>query len=67
MTNQVVSGEITIKELYERVVAMETKLDEITKRGSRTEKRFVGYILVLGALILIDVVISVVFFFKYVL
>lgn len=49
-----VSNDITLKELFERIIVVETKLDGISERNNRVEKRFVHYVLLLGGLVIID-------------
>lgn len=61
------NNRITTKELFERVIQLETKIDMFLQRTQRTERRFTGYVVAMCFLTLLNTVISVVFFYKYVL
>lgn len=50
-----VKGEITIKELYERMIAMEVRLDEMKLRQDRNTQRFTWYVAVLISLSILNI------------
>lgn len=61
MTTQ---NEITIKEVYERVVALEIKFDTVVNNNHRTTKKFTGFVYFLILMILIDMFIDILILFK---
>jgi hypothetical protein len=58
-------GKITLKEVYERIIKLEGKMDGFSDRTSRTEKRFVAYLLVFGIILILNASISLVFFVRF--
>lgn len=47
--------EITIKELYERLVALEVRLDEMKLRQDRNTQRFTWYVAILIVLNILNI------------
>lgn len=58
-------GEITMLDLFTRIVTLEAKVDGISQRSSRTEKRFVGYLVLFGLVVSINALISIAFFIRF--
>lgn len=55
-----IRNKIDIKELFERVVTIETKLDLINEENKKTRNKFTGFVTVIIVLEVINLVVHIV-------
>lgn len=53
------NGELTLKEVFERLVIMETKLTAMTDESKKTKRLFQNYVLIMVILLITNIFVHV--------
>lgn len=54
------NGDLTLKEVFERLVVMETKLTAISNDGKKTKRTFQNYVLIMVILLITNIAIHLI-------